>query len=525
MPTTWKVQIDWDRNGNFTDTIDDVTNYVISANWFLGMRKVYQDYAEDGMLELVLDNSTKRFSPENTASPLYDAPNSRTRVQPFRPVRVVSHDGVTERVQWIGWIERVEPMVGVYGKRQVTITAAGPMQFFKAAETDLELQENQRTDQIIAQLIQKVVIPPAVGDLFYLDLSRLGSTSVLPDLTDYSILDQGRVTLAIAADNWVNRDGSERNFNVYKAIADVAAAERGRFLFNRAGQALFWNRVRLQDDIVPSWTVTGEMSDVKYEYASPDDLKNEIVVTCHPRSVGETADEILWTLDKPVTVQPGKEQKISIKYGDKEAGNVRIGAKDVTLEGVAFTSGSASVTLEAKANSATLVIKNESTANAVLKSATVRGRKITDYGKMEATAYDGISAAYYGRRQMRMNIASMDDLVQAEQTAQYELARRKEPRGMIRSLTVKSHAVEGGGPHAQQLARTLGHTLTISESQTGHTSKRYVIIGEAHRLSEGGELLETTWYLEPIIDQKFPWKLASDPAARTTLGTNTYLGF
>ena len=36
MPTTWTIAIDWNRNGSFTDTYDDVTSRAIDARWFLG---------------------------------------------------------------------------------------------------------------------------------------------------------------------------------------------------------------------------------------------------------------------------------------------------------------------------------------------------------------------------------------------------------------------------------------------------------------------------------------------------------
>jgi hypothetical protein len=99
MVTSWKIFIDWQRNGNFTEAIDDVTSYVKSAEWFLGMTLPYQDDANDSTLRLVLDNSDKRFSPENSASPLAG------KVAPLRPVRVQSNDGMTVRTHWVGWLE------------------------------------------------------------------------------------------------------------------------------------------------------------------------------------------------------------------------------------------------------------------------------------------------------------------------------------------------------------------------------------------------------------------------------------
>lgn len=37
MTTTWTIAVDWDRNGDFADTYDDVTDRVIAADWFLGL--------------------------------------------------------------------------------------------------------------------------------------------------------------------------------------------------------------------------------------------------------------------------------------------------------------------------------------------------------------------------------------------------------------------------------------------------------------------------------------------------------
>jgi hypothetical protein len=43
---------------------------------------------------------------------------------------------------------QIQPAVNRYGQRTVKIAASGPLQFYRAAEADLPLQENKRTDQI-----------------------------------------------------------------------------------------------------------------------------------------------------------------------------------------------------------------------------------------------------------------------------------------------------------------------------------------------------------------------------------------
>ena len=64
MTTTWTIAIDWNRDGDFASTYEDVTDRVISANWFLGMDEPYQDAADNSVLNLVLENADRRFSPE-----------------------------------------------------------------------------------------------------------------------------------------------------------------------------------------------------------------------------------------------------------------------------------------------------------------------------------------------------------------------------------------------------------------------------------------------------------------------------
>jgi hypothetical protein len=524
MPTSWSITVDWDRNGNYNDTYDDVTNRVISADWFLGMREAYQDDADDSMLRLVLDNSDKRFSPEYASGPLYG------KLAPFRTVRIQSDDGTTIRTHWVGWVEEIQPNVNQYGERTARITAAGPMLFFKSAETNIDLQENQRTDQIISKLIQEVVIPPALTTGWLVEMQgygELGISTYLANVTAYQAVDTGRVTLAIAADNWVQRPDSPNDkrdtYSVYRAIADVTAAERGRFLFDREGKAIFWNRSRLQDNIPPSVTLSDSMNDLDYSYAGLSNFRNDVVVTCHPRLLSALTNDVLWQLNDDITIPVGKTYNVAVRYQDINNSNLRIGAMDVTVTDIAFSEGNAAVVLEPHANSATLKITNAGNIPATLTACTVKGRKITDYGRMEAQAKDTLSIAKYGRRSMKLNLMSVDTFDDAQSIADYEVKRRGQPRGMVSEVILRSHGKNGGGYHAHQLAYTLGNTVTLSETQSGHTNRRYLIIGESHRLLDGATMLETTWYLEPATESPFPWKL--DVSGRSELGGATYLAF
>ena len=154
MATQWKVEVDWNRDGTYSE----VTDYVIEAEWFLGFRAPYMGTASEAFLHLTLNNADKRFSPENSSGPLYG------NLAPLRPLRVTSDDGSTVRTHWSGWIDMIVPAANKYGARLAYIVATGAMQFLKATETKIELQENQRSDQIIDALVSEVIFPPALAD-------------------------------------------------------------------------------------------------------------------------------------------------------------------------------------------------------------------------------------------------------------------------------------------------------------------------------------------------------------------------
>ena len=179
------------------------------------------------------------------------------------------------------------------------------------------------------------------------------------------------------------------------------------------------------------------------------------------------------------------------------------------------------MTLQADASGANLHIVNSGSNPAVIKTLTIKGTKITDSGFLEASSVDLGSAASYGRRTMRINLPSIDNLEDAQYIADFECHRRKAPAGEVATLTLLSHATQGGSQHPQQLARTLGDLIAIQETQTGH-NKNYFIVGEAHQLSNAGALFKTTWFLE-LAPDTFPWQLGV--TSRSNLGSSTVLTY
>ena len=168
----------------------------------------------------------------------------------------------------------------------------GALQFLSSTQTKIELQENQRSDQIIDALIHEVIFPPALADAWVLgdpDYSKLGQSTKLANLDAYSNYEEGILTVQTAGDNWVRQGGYsdqlKDTFDVYRGIRDITAAERGKFFFDREGKAVFWNRHHILDKDDVDATLDDAMTAMKYTFASLDQTKNEIIVTCHPRTI------------------------------------------------------------------------------------------------------------------------------------------------------------------------------------------------------------------------------------------------
>lgn len=294
-------------------------------------------------------------------------------------------------------------------------------------------------------------------------------------------------------------------------------AERGRFYFDRDGNAVFKNRHYFPTKKAVQATFDDAMQDMEYTYAGLNEFKNEVTVVCYPRTISDDGDILLWSLDKEVTISPATEDKPfqQITAAFRDDSDNRIGGKDVYLGTVEFSQGSADITMETSANRVQLKIVNHSSENVVLSTCEIRGKKITDFGRMEAIAVDGVSATLYGKRSLNLNLPSLDNFELAESIANFELSRRKNPSGKISKMTLKSQLEINDDLLNNLLNLTISDRIRIVESQAEHATDsrvysegeitgyddevlkgQYYIIGESHRLVDSGKLLETTWYLE-----------------------------
>jgi len=489
-PPTYTVAIDFDDDGDFTNSGEDITADVLRLDWRLGMNAPYDGIAAPIAARVTVRNQSRAYSPEYTANDL----------SPGKPIRIQSNDGITTRTHFTGFITRIEPMSGDQGERLAVIHAGGPEAQLVQSRVRLPPQVNKRADEVLAAILDTVPLRQTRLKGYWLvgvvNQSELGTNTRLAETYPRS-LEAGKSTFAYAADTWLS------GIAAFDALRQMVESERGRFFVNRAGQLVFYSRHHTLLDTTSDATFANNMDGLDYVYGA--DVVNRVGVSLLPRSIG-LAGTTLWTLETPQRIDPGETgvRQIIVRYRD--ADERPFGALSVipplawsdyqanTLPdgtGQDRTAQLGILLTEASASGGVLTIRNNGTAAVyLLAGARLRGTPILQGDPITLEQVDWTSVSRYGLHELALNVPALGSLEDADQMARFELVRRKDPRGLVRRIQVSNTNLL-----TQVLARTVFDRITITETQTDHSAD-YFIIAEEHSVDLGGAQHQVSWLLE-----------------------------
>lgn len=519
MDVTFTFLIDWDSDDDWSEAYEDVSQYVKSANWSMGMNEPEALVGSETRLSMVLNNTDQRFSPENAGGPYYG------ELLPQRKVKVQSTFAETTRTMYVGWIDTIEPQGG--DGRTIALRCVGAKQFIQDQKIRLPLLQNLRSDEVIEAILQHLQLPPALsGQHWILGLegaSELGETTYLADLAPSYSLDVGNTTFPYIADNWDAKfsgnqyvgESWEEGFKGFDAIKDVVKAERGRFFFDREGKAVFWNRARLQQAITLAATFDNEHTNADYHYG--EDIINDVTVMVYPRAI-DGSNSVLWQLPEEIELRPAsttsRDKVVRANFNEEDSG-VEIAAMEAFIDSIVFT-GDVDYRVEFDARSAKITLVNNDSIKNTVSSIVIKGKKVRTFDTIEIQVMDGVSRVAYGWREYVIDSKLQADVNLAESVADYELHRRKDPYGAFHSLEVQG---VDDARNEQLVARTMGDRIRVLDTQLAHDGE-YFIIGETHTwgLREG---YKVRWNLERADTRRF-WVLGE--AGFSELGETTFLG-
>lgn len=502
---------------------DNITPYVKNASWSIGMSQPYQLVADDIRATITVNNSDGRFSPEDASGAYYGD------LVPGIFFEIYAKQGTSYTTIWLGYVESVKPVPGVYNSNEAMITCIGVDKVLKNTEVNLPLMQNVTADEIIAAILDQVPLP-GISNLGWLlgvaGTSELGVSTYLRSVPFFTWLQSGAQVFPYVGDNWEPRTHAARE------IADAVSGERGRFFIDRTGRAVFWNREYLQKRTTLADTF--DESDWRdLDYSHSDDIVNEVTVVVHPRSI-TSSEVILWELDETLEIPKEGEKTIRARYTEQDsdakvsalytvfptiaAGTLEYYYKDGSGTFVAATDSTQhlSINMEADARGAKLTLISSHTDDIEVRSLQLLGPKITTYNEVEVTEVDGESQTLYGTRSMRIDLKLLDSDDDGRNIARYELVRRSQPRGLVKSVRLSNKPANDD----KKIDLGMASRIAIQDAKTQHDDE-YFIIGEKHVYTREGQH-EVTWIVE-LASSSRAWLLGV--TGYSELGINTYLGF
>lgn len=505
MAIIYHVGIDYENDGSFTD----ITADVLALRWRLGLQQAYDSMAAPGTAQITVLNIHQAYSPEVTL------------LQPGQVVRIQSDDGSTVRTHFTGHITHIEPLPGDQGRRTAIIHAADALWQFPHHTIRLPPQVNVRAGEVIEQILDRMPLRRAILKgrwvLSRPGYSELGTTTRLPPVTIPRSLHAGQSRFTYAGDTW--GDGIAAN----EAVRQMAESERGRFFIDRAGQAVFYDRHHLLKIVSTAAAFADDAAGLEYDYGAG--AISQVQVRLMPRSIGP-AGTPLWELEAPLRIPARTNPPLQVIARFRDDEKRPIGAlkllppvrqSDYIATARADGGGQNLTALvdiflrRADFSAALLEIRSRAVVDAFLQpGARIRGTPLYIGDPLVVGQVNHTSLTFFGVQSLRFDLPALDSPAQADSLARYELARRKTPRGQVRSLTLSrvNHA-------PQVLARTLFDRIAVHETQTGHAAD-YFIVAEAHTVELGSARHHVTWTLESADTSRF-WLLGYSRLNRDTL--------
>jgi hypothetical protein len=163
---SWSIWIDFNRDHNFgglEDPLAELENITADVwdkgkvTWELGLRP-FEHIADESYLKFEVDNIDRKYSPENTASPLYGYLIPGLAVE----LRYES------TVMWRGLTRAFTPAPLRYGKRTAAVECVGIKAQLEAYQLYTALYENVTADVVIRDIVTAVAVPPAANNLWLL---------------------------------------------------------------------------------------------------------------------------------------------------------------------------------------------------------------------------------------------------------------------------------------------------------------------------------------------------------------------
>jgi len=396
-----EVKMQWDGI-----TWTDETDYFISAQ---GNEQMSDESGEGvaATLDIEVDNTTGRFTPGNTLSPIY------AYLKPRVPIRIsIIMGGYTYRL-FTGYIKNIHPntKTGVCSfecyDNQVIVSNK---------RANGIVYEDKRSEELLV-ILYKLAL--GMKDTDYLD----------PSLYSF---DTG-----VHVVNF----GYFEDRNVWPIMGEIASAERGRVFFDRDGILKFWNRERLHNrSYVIALTQDDWVTELDYSVAEHQ-VKNAVTVQAKPRA--NAGVQVIWNNGNVAYLDPYSDTLVMVPGNGSQNAWLDledpctlfitpIANTDYTANslqdgtGTDLTDNISVTNFTNYGNAVFLTVVNNGATDAYLTKFQIRGNPARILNYISVTATDDPSIANYGRQDLEIQNDFVQDEYAATAIAYEELWRRQD---------------------------------------------------------------------------------------------------
>lgn len=405
-----KLEVKWDGI-SWTDE----STYLLSAkgNWEMS-GTLGEGLASQADFEL--ENTTKRFLPENTSSPI------QSYLRPRRQLRYSVIVGGTEYLLFTGYIKGIEPK-----RKDGTVN----LHCFDNAE--IVLNKDAPRDAYVGKYAHELI-------------GILGEAAGLDPNTDMDLEESDHY---IQAAYFGDR-------HIWPIMGEIAVAERGRVFFDIDGRLKFWGRDHIQNQTkVMDLTNETHILDLNFS-VEEQHIKNKITVRARPRAGGGI--QPVWTNGAADVLNPYTETLLYIPANGTQNAYLEIedpygplpctdwvqpipntdfiANSEADGSGTDYTNSIRINTFNTYADAVFLEVQNLSSVDIYFTKFQVRANPLKIWKWISVRHTDEVSISEFGDQPIELENNFIDDEQMANDIAETELKRWKNAKNMFNAEIV-----------------------------------------------------------------------------------------